>query len=190
MHVLQVIIASTREARLGPVVASWFVEQARRHGKFDIDLVDLADVKLPLFDEPKHPRFRQYAHEHTKRWSAIVERGDAFVFVTPEYNHGTPPSLLNALDYLSQEWAYKPCAFVSYGGVSGGTRSVQMTKQVVTALKMMPMFEAVSIPMFTQFVNKETGAFDPGKVQEDASRVMLDELLKWTDAMKPMRAGR
>lgn len=187
MPLVEVIVASTREARVGPVVADWFVGQARAHGKFTVEPVDLAKVNLPLFDEPTHPRLRQYAHEHTRRWSGIVERADAFVFVTPEYNFGAPPSLLNALDYLSQEWQYKPCGFVSYGGVSAGTRSVQMTKQVVTALKMMPMFEAVSIPMFTQFVDRTTGGFDPGKVQEDASRVMLDELLRWTEALRVLR---
>ena len=190
MTLLQIVVASTREARVGPVVADWFVGQARRHAKFEVEPVDLAEVSLPLFDEPKHPRLRQYAHEHTKRWSAIVDRADAFAFVTPEYNYGAPPSLLNALDYLSQEWNYKPCGFVSYGGVSAGTRSVQMTKQVVTTLKMMPMFEAVSIPMFTQYVNKETGAFDPGAVQEDAARVMLDELLRWTEALAVLRRPR
>jgi NAD(P)H-dependent FMN reductase len=184
---LHVVIASTRESRMGPVVADWFLEQARRHGKFQLERVDLQEVNLPLFDEPKHPRFRQYEHEHTKRWSAIVDRADAFVFVTPEYNYGSPPSLVNALDYLNQEWAYKPVGFVSYGGVSGGTRSVQMTKQIVTALKMMPMFEAVTIPFFSQYVDKASGKFAPGKVQEDASTVMLDELLKWAEAMKGMR---
>src|SRR6185295_5597150 len=96
------------------------VAQATKHGKLDAELVDLRDYALPLFDEPKHPRFGQYEHEHTKRWSAKVKEADAFVFVTAEYNYGMPPSLLNALTYLSAEWAYKAAAFVSYGGVSGG----------------------------------------------------------------------
>src|SRR5690349_114928 len=121
---LQIVVASTREQRKGPQVAAWFEGEARAHGGFEIELVDLAAVALPLFDEPRHPRLRQYEHEHTRRWSASVERADAFVFVTPEYNYGAPPSLLNALDYLIQEWAYKPVGFVSYGGVSAGTRSV------------------------------------------------------------------
>jgi NAD(P)H-dependent FMN reductase len=172
---------------MGPTVGNWFLEQAHRHAKFEVEAVDLAAVNLPLLDEPNHPRLRKYEHEHTKRWSATVDRADAFVFVTPEYNYGTPPSLVNALDYLHHEWHYKPVGFVSYGGVSGGTRSVQMTKQVVTALKMMPMFEAVTIPFFAQYVNTDTGAFAPGKVQDDAAVVMLDELLKWAEAMKGMR---
>ena len=184
---LQVVTAATRPARKGRAVAGWALGQARAHGKFEVEDVDLAKVNLPLFDEPKHPRFAEYEHDHTKRWSATVSRADAFVFVTPEYDFGPPASLINALQYLVKEWAYKPCAFVSYGGVSGGTRGVQITKSTCTGLKMMPMFEAVSIPFFTQFFNADTGAFDPGETQAKAMSAMLDELLKWTQAMKPMR---
>ncbi len=184
---LQVVIASTRTGRQGTAVGAWAADQARRHGKFTVELIDLAEVNLPLFDEPKHPRFGQYEHEHTKRWSAIASRADAYVFVTPEYDFSAPASLINALQYLVKEWAYKACAFVSYGGVSGGTRGVQMTKQVVTALKMMPMFEAVSIPFFAQYVSGESGVFDPGDVQAKAAVAMLDELLKWSNALVALR---
>lgn len=185
---LQVIVASTRDERKGPIVAAWFLQQALRHGQFEVEVVDLAEVDLPLFNEPRHPRLRQYEYEHTKRWSAIVDRADAFIFVTPEYNHGTPPSLLNAMDYLVHEWAYKPVGFVSYGGASSGLRGVQMTKQVVAALRMVPVVEAVALPFFTQYVDAETGAFDPGALQEQAATAMLDETLKWATALKSMRA--
>jgi NAD(P)H-dependent FMN reductase len=184
---LHIIIVSTRPGRAGLPVADWFVAQARHHGKFAIEVIDLAKVGLPLFDEPRHPRLRQYEHEHTKAWSRTIDRADAFVFVTPEYNYGSPPSLVNALDFLVHEWAYKPVAFVSYGGVSGGTRSVQMAKQIVTALKMMPMFEAVVLPFFAQLIDKETGVFAPPKVQDDAAVTMLDELLRWATALKTLR---
>lgn len=186
---LQVIVASTRPSRQGHLVGAWFLERARAHGKFNIELVDLAEVNLPMFDEPAHPRLAQYEGEHTKAWSAIVDRADAFVFVTPEYDYGTPVSLVNALQYLVNEWAYKPVGFASYGGVSGGTRGVQMTKQFVTALKMMPMAEAVVIPFFAQHMDRETGAFDPGETQATAAAVMLDELLKWAGALKPLRSA-
>ena len=188
MPTLQIITASTRQGRKGPAVAAWFIEQARKHGKFALEPIDLAEVNLPFFDEPNHPRFRKYEHEHTKRWSATIERADAFVVVTPEYDYSPPATLLNALEYLVHEWAYKPMGFVSYGGVSAGTRSVEAVKRTVTALKMMPMFEAVSIPFFAQHIDKESGVFSPGKVQEDASVVMLDELLRWADALRPLRA--
>jgi NAD(P)H-dependent FMN reductase len=184
---LQVIISSTREGRLGGAVGAWFHECANRHAKFDVELVDLAIVNLPLLDEPHHPRFRKYEHAYTKAWSALVDRADAYVIVTPEYDYGAPASLVNALQYLLHEWAYKPVGFASYGGVSGGTRGVQMTKQLVTALKMMPMAEAVAIPFFAQHIDKASGIFSPGEAQEKAAAVMLDELLKWTIALKPMR---
>jgi NAD(P)H-dependent FMN reductase len=184
---LHIIIASTRPGRVGLPVAEWFIAQAKQHGKFAVEVVDLAKVGLPLFDEPRHPRLRQYEHEHTKAWSRTIDPADAFVFVTPEYNFGPPPSLVNALDFLVHEWAYKPVAFVSYGGVSGGIRAVQIVKLIVTALKMMPMFEAVVLPFFTQQIDKEKCVFAPPKVQEDAAVAMLDELLKWTTALKTMR---
>ena len=186
MLTLQVIIASTREGRQGVPVGRWFHEAALRHGKFNVELVDLAEVNLPLLDEPKHPRFAQYEHEHTKAWSATVARADAYVFVTPEYDYGAPASLINALQFLAKEWAYKPCGFASYGGVSGGTRGVQMAKQIVTSLKMMPMAEAVAVPFFMKSMNAETGAFEPGETQDAAAVVLLDELLKWAVALEPL----
>lgn len=186
---LQTIVASTRQGRQGRRVADWFFARAQAHAKFDVELVDLAEVNLPLFDEPKHPRFRDYVHEHTKQWSATVSRGDAYVIVTPEYDHGPPAALVNALQYLVQEWGYKAAGIVSYGGVSAGTRGVAITKQILAALKVVPMFETVAIPFFSQHIDKETGVFNPGKVQDDAAQVMLDELLKWSNALKTMRTA-
>lgn len=184
---LQVIIVSTRGGRQGDLVAAWFVEHARSHGAFEIEVVDLADVGLPLFDEPRHPRLRQYEHEHTRAWSASVSSADAYVFVTPEYNHVAPPSLVNALDFLVHEWAYKPAGFVSYGGVSAGLRAVQAVKPMLTALRVMPIPEAVSIPFFAQYLDREAGAFDPGEVQVQAAAAMLTELHRWAEALRPLR---
>ena len=187
MPKLQTIIASTRQGRQGPKVASWFVDRAKAHGQFDVETIDLAEVNLPLFDEPKHPRLRDYQHDHTKAWSATIARGDAYVVVTPEYDHGPPASLINAFQYLIHEWAYKPLGFVTYGGVSAGTRCMQAAKLTVVGLKMMPMFESVSIPFFTQHIDKESGEFNPGKVQDDAVVVLLDEMHRWSDALTPLR---
>lgn len=183
---LQIITASTRQGRKGPAVAAWFEQQARQHAAFEIEAVDLAAVNLPLLDEPEHPRFRTYQHDHTKAWSARVDRADAFVFVTPEYNFSAPPSLVNAIDYLYQEWAYKPAGFVSYGGVSGGVRSVQMIKQLITTIRMVPIVEAVSIPFFTKSIDA-SGIFTPNDLQNKAAATMLTELRRWTDALKTMR---
>jgi NAD(P)H-dependent FMN reductase len=184
---LNVIIASTRPGRAGEPIGKWFFERAQRHGKFECRLVDLKEVNLPLIDEPQHPSKRQYQHAHTKEWSQITDPADAFVFVTPEYNFSLCPALANALDYLFHEWCYKPAGFVSYGGAAGGTRSVAMIKQLATSLKMMPIPEGVMIPFFTKSL--KDGVFDCGDVQDEAIARMLDELLRWATALKPMRTG-
>jgi len=183
---LLVVAVSTRPARAGFPVAQWAFEAAERHGAFEASLVDLAAVALPLFDEPEHPRFGRYQHEHTRRWSAIVAPADAFVFVTPEYNYSAPPSLINALDYLNVEWACKPAAFVSYGGPAGGTRAVQMAKLTLTSLKMMPLPEGVMLPFFTKQI--EGGVFRPNEGNDKAAAAMLTELARWAKALQPLRA--
>jgi NAD(P)H-dependent FMN reductase len=185
MPKLLVIIVSTRPQRTGVPVAHWFFEQACKHAKFDAELVDLKEVNLPLLDEPKHPKFRQYEHEHTKAWSAQIGGADAFVFVIPEYNYGAPAPLVNALDYLFSEWAYKPAAFVSYGGVSGGTRSVQMAKLIMTTLKIVPIPESVTIPYVVNAI--EAGRFKGGDAFEQAATSVLDELLRWSNALRVLR---
>lgn len=185
MLTLAVVITSTRPGRACLPIGTWFHGLAERHGRFEVKLVDLAEVNLPFIDEPRHPRFGQYEHDHTKAWSATVAAADAFVFVTPEYNHSSPPALLNAFDYLFKEWNYKAAGFVSYGGPAGGARSVQMTKQVVTALKMMPMFEGVVIPLFSQFLKDDV--FTATEAHEKSATAMLDELARWAEALKVLR---
>jgi NAD(P)H-dependent FMN reductase len=132
--VLQVIIGSTRPGRVGKPVADWIIERARARGDFEVVVSDLAEISLPIFDEPNHPRLGQYVHQHTKDWSAIVARSDAFVWVIPEYNYGFNAATKNALDYLNAEWRDKPAGIVSYGAVSGGTRATQMLKQVFSGV--------------------------------------------------------
>lgn len=183
---LTIIIASTRPGRAGLPIGRWFFERAQRHDGFDVDLIDLAAVNLPLLDEPNHPRLRQYVHPHTKRWSATVDASDAFVFVTPEYNYGYPATLKNAIDYLHQEWQYKPVGFVSYGGIAAGTRAVQQLKQVVTTLKMLPVFESVNIPFHAQFIDEE-GLLGANEIMEQAADGMLDELVRTEAALRPLR---
>jgi NAD(P)H-dependent FMN reductase len=184
---LMILIASTRPGRVGPSVAEWFRERVEDHGDFDVEVVDLAELNLPFMDEPNHPRLRQYVHQHTRDWSEAVEKADAFVFVMPEYNYGFSAPLKNAIDYLHHEWAYKPVGFVSYGGVSAGTRAVQMLKQVVTTLKMMPMNEAVSIPFVAQVLG-EDGRIHPNETMDAAADTMLNELSRWTEALQPLLA--
>ena len=182
---LAVIIVSTRPVRVGLPVGKWFFEAAQAHGQFAINLIDLKEVNLPLFDEPKHPRLGEYEHAHTKAWSAQVQAADAFVFVTPEYNYSSPPSLVNAVDYLHREWFYKPAGFVSYGGIAAGTRSAQMSKLLLTGLKVMPMAEGVAIPFVNTHV--EDDVFKPAESTAHSAKVMLDELHRWAVALRPMR---
>ena len=183
---LSIIIGSTRPGRAGLPIADWFADRARGHGGFEIDVVDLAELNLPMLDEPNHPRLRQYTHQHTKEWSARVAGSDAIVIVTPEYNHGYSAAVKNAIDYLHHEWHYKPVGFVSYGGVAAGTRAMQQLKQVVTALRMLPLTDAVNIPFHTQFLDDD-GRVQANEVMEQAADVMLDELVRVAEALRPLR---
>lgn len=188
MAMLKIIIASTRPGRTGLTVGEWFESHAKEHSGFDeIELVDLAEVNLPFMNEPHHPRLGKYTHQHTRDWSAKVAEADAFVFVMPEYNFGYNAELKNAIDYLHQEWQYKPVGLVSYGGVSAGIRAAQMIKQVVTALKMTPIVEAVSIPFVHQLVDEEEGLV-ANEVMTGAATAMLDELVRVTEALRPLRS--
>ena len=184
--ILRIIIGSTRPGRVGPSVAAWITERAIEHGGFDVQVTDLAELNLPLLDEPNHPRLRKYTRQHTKDWSAIVDAADAFVFVTPEYNYGYPASVKNAIDYLHAEWRDKPVGFVSYGGVAAGTRAVQQLKQVVTTLRMLPVTDSVNIPFHSQFLDAD-GTFHANAVMEQAADAMLDELVRTEAALRPLR---
>ncbi|WP_210497031.1 NADPH-dependent FMN reductase [Microvirga antarctica] len=183
---LHTIICSTRPGRAGPIIGKWFNDLAKEHGQFDATLVDLADFNLPVYDEPFHPRLQKYEHAHTKAWSESVKAADAYVFVTPEYNYAPPPSLINALDFVFTEWNYKAAGFVSYGGVSGGLRAVQMAKQIVTTVKVMPVTEGVSIPNYPTFID-EAKTFKPNDLILASVKPMLDEIHRWAAALKPMR---
>ena len=185
---LGIIIASTRPGRVGLPVGQWVAKAAQEHGGFEVEILDLGEIGLPLMDEPNHPRLRQYTHQHTKDWSARIDPLDAFVLVMPEYNYGYSAPLKNALDYLSQEWQYKPVGIVSYGGISGGLRAAQMIKQVVTTLKMMPLPEAVTISFVAQYIDDD-GAFQPTEAMHGQATTMFNELIRWAAALKPLRRG-
>lgn len=182
---VHVIVASTRPNCAGRTVAAWIVDVARKHSGLEVQLLDLAEIDLPLMDEPAHPVLQEYAHEHTKRWSATIALGDAFVIVTPEYNHSFPASLKNALDYLNREWAYKPVGLVSYGGVSAGLRSATALKPVLLALRMVPVLDAVSIPFVATMI--DDGVLVPNKVMAGAAVAMLDELVRVEAAVRGLR---
>ena len=137
-------------------------------------------------NEPNHPRLKNYQFEHTKKWSEAIDNADAFIIVLSEYNFGFPAPIKNALDYLFNEWKYKAAGIVSYGGVSGGLRSTQMLKQVLTALSMMPLAESVAIPFFSKYINEEE-TFKPDGIVVKSVQALLSELHRWTESLKPMR---
>jgi NAD(P)H-dependent FMN reductase len=187
LHVL-VIVASTRPGRLGPAVADWFVQTTRDDATRDgtvVDVADLSAIGLPLLDEPEEPSSGIYHHEHTRAWSRRVAAADAFVIVTPEYNYGMPAPLKNALDYLYHEWAWKPVGFVSYGNTSAGTRSVQMTKQVVTTLRMMPIGATVALRIADSIEDDQVLRGDSRR--EKSALGVLAELSRVAHALRALR---
>ena len=184
---LTTVVASTRPGRVGRSVTDWFTARAAEDERFESHTVDLQELALPFFDEPHPPAQQRYTRSHTRAWSRIVDASDAFVFVTPEYNGSFPAPLKNAWDYLVVEWQHKPAAFVSYGGVSAGTRAAQMGRQVVANLRMLPIGPTVSIPFVSELV--ADGAFRPGKIHEAAAEQVLDELARTSRVMRRLRSG-
>lgn len=186
---LQIVVGSTRPGRVGLPVARWAEKAAAGHGGFAVELVDLAEVGLPLLDEPHHPRFARYEHDHTKAWSATVERADAFVLVMPEYNHSVNAALKNAIDFLNREWRHKPVGMVSYGGVAAGARAVQALEPTLVVLSMLPVMPAVNIPFVATRLRGEGDArtFDPAQETVDGATAMFAALAAAVPASRLLR---
>lgn len=185
MPLLQVIVASTRPGRIGRAVGEWFSSAARSHGQFDVEFVDLAEVGLPFMDEPLHPRLQQYEHDHTRQWSETISRGDAYAFVMPEYNHGFNAQIKNAIDFLWNEWNHKPVILVGYGGVSAGTRAMEMLTPVLAAVRLVPVAQ-VPVPFVHNHV--EDDRLVPNSPMEAGAAGALDELGKSAVVLSGMRA--
>ena len=191
MSVIKIIIGSTRPQRFGIQVGKWVAGIAEEvaatsGGSVKFELVDLAEVNLPLLDEPVPPAMNQYQNEHTKKWSETVAGGDGFVMITPEYNHSTSAALKNALDYVFYEWNYKPVGFVSYGSGAGGSRAVEHLRGIVGELKMYDLRESVMVPNYWGQLGPD-GSFKPMDEQTAGLKAMFAQLIYWTDAMKPAR---
>ncbi len=189
MYKLKVISSTVRPGRKGPIIADWITEFAKQHGQFDVELLDLGEIKLPLMDEAAHPRLKKYEHAHTKKWSAKIEEADAFIFVTAEYDYNYPAPLRNALEYLAQEWAYKAAGIVSYGGISAGTRAANSLKADLSTLTMVPMPVSVNLPLFTQYINTD-GIFVAAEETNKAATAMLNELVRWTKGLKLIKENK
>jgi NAD(P)H-dependent FMN reductase len=179
-----IVIGSTRPGRKAEVVAKWVHDLAQKRGDATYELVDIAEFNLPLLDEPVPPSMGQYAKEHTRAWAAKVASYDAFVFVTPEYNHATSGALKNAIDFVYKEWNDKAAGFVGYGSV-GGTRAVENLRLVMGELQVADVRAQVALSLYTDFENFTT--FKPGPQHEPSLKAMLDQLLKWGTALKSVR---
>lgn len=182
---LKIIHASTRDVRRGIAISKWLEKEAANYEELEVELIDLKELDLPFFNEPKHPRLKDYSFDFTKAWSAKVEEADAFIFVTCEYNYGMPATFKNAFDYLMQEWAYKPAALVGYGGIAGGVRAMEQIKLVASSPRMLA-FEGMQIPAFTKYIN-ENEEFIPTEKHLNAAGNMFKELLHLGEGMKVLR---
>eukprot|EP01132_Coremiostelium_polycephalum_P001060 gene1060-1345_t len=189
MDQLKIITSTTRPTRRGILVAQWVAHLAKQTGAFQVELLDLAAINLPLLDELHFPAQQEYQHEHTKRWGATIQQADAFIIVLAEYNHGFPAPIKNALDYLFKEWMYKPVSVVSYGDVAGGMRAMQMLKPVLTALHMLILRESVAIPFFEQWIT-EQGTFEPNPSIIQAAHKMFTALVRYSEASRSAKCIR
>jgi NAD(P)H-dependent FMN reductase len=182
-----IIVGSVRPGRVGLPIAEWVRGEAEKTGKFDIDFVDLKELALPFMDEPNHPRLKKYTLPHTLAWSERVAAAEAFIFVTPEYNYSYSPALKNALDFLSLEWWRKPVGFVSYGGVSSGTRGVVTLLPTIVGLGLIRVGANVELTYGgAQVVD---GVFQPNAKELDILTHELEELDTLAAALAPIRAG-
>ena len=181
---LGIVTGSTRPGRKAEAVARWVYEIAQQRGDAEYEVVDLQDFNLPLLDEPMPPSMGQYRQPHTLAWAEKIASFDAFVFVTPEYNHGTSGALKNAIDFLYREWNNKAAGFVGYGG-AGGVRAVESLRLVMGELQVADVRAQVMLSLFTDFENFTV--FKPGPHQEAAVNAMLDQVLAWGGALKTLR---
>lgn len=186
MNRIAIILGSTRPNRKSETVGNWVLELAQQRKGVEFELVDLKTYDLPLLDEPRPPSATkgEYAHEHTRTWAKKISSFDGFVFVTPEYNHSTSGVLKNAIDYLHVEWNNKAAGFVSYGSM-GGVRAVEHLRLILAELQVATVRSQVALSLFTDFENMTT--FKPQPEQEKTLSTMLDQLVAWTGALKPLR---
>jgi NAD(P)H-dependent FMN reductase len=189
MYKLKIISSTVRPGRKGPIVAQWITESAKAYG-FEVELLDLGEINLPVMNEAVHPIMRQYEHEHTKQWSAKIDEADAFIFVTAEYDYSYPASLKNALEFLVHEWAYKPAGIVSYSaGAFAGVRAVMSLKSDLLSLKIVSLSEMINIPMLNQFISDEN-QFVADERLNTAAALMFKQLVRWTKGLKSIKEDK
>jgi len=183
---IQVILGSTRPNRMSEVVGKWIANQAEKKSEVKVEILDLREYPMPFFNEPMPPAMLEgkYSDKVVTKWVKKVAEGDAYIIVAPEYNHGSPAVLKNALDYPYSEWNKKPVGFVSYGGV-GGARSVEQLRQTVIELQMAPIRNSVNIMGVWQAFDEKGQPKDPKL--NDFAGAFLDQLIWWGKALKQAR---
>ena len=184
---IAVVIGSTRPGRNAETVARWVYDLAKKRTDAEFELVDIKDFNLPLLDEPVPPSMGKYSKPHTLAWAKKVALFDGYVFVTPEYNHGTSASLKNAIDYVYGEWNNKAAGFVSFGSV-GGTRAVEQLRQVMGELQIADVRAQVAFSLYNDFEN--FSVLKPNQTHVTNLNTMLDQLIAWAGALKTMRAAK
>ena len=179
-----IIVGSTRPGRNGLQVGQWVLREASGRQDAEYELVDVADFHLPLLDEPIPPSMGQYTKEHTKAWAEKIASFDGFVFITAEYNHGPGAALKNAIDFVYREWNNKAAGFVGYGS-AGGARAIEHLRGVMAELQVADVRAQVSFSLFQDFENFHV--LRPTERHEAALKTMLDQLVVWSGALKPLR---
>lgn len=188
---VKIILSSVREGRFGDKPAAWILEHAKNTPGIKVELLDLKEFPMPFFNDPVSPSMKNvpYTHPEVVRWTQKITEAEAFIIVTPEYNHGYPASLKNAMDWVYQEWNNKPVAFVAYGAV-GGARSVEQLRQVAVELQMAPIRNSVGITfdyMMKAFQDSNIDPLELLKPFDEKVKGLIEQLLWWGNALKTAR---
>lgn len=186
---LVIVVGSVREGRFGPVVAAWLAEQASTHGGFAVEVVDLADFEIPLSLPADSPKYAGTSYPRPAGMATLtgyLDAADAFVLVTPEYNHSYPASLKAAIDWHFTQWVAKPVAFVSYGGAAGGRHAALHLENVLTELHAVTIRDGLAFPNY--YLNWDAGQpTDPDATAY--AKTLLDQLAWWAAALRQARAS-
>ncbi len=182
MTKIAIIIGSTRPNRFGPKVGTWFFERTAKTSQAEFELVDIQDYALPMLDEPVPAGATR---EHTKKWQAKMREFDGFVLVTAEHNHAPPASLKNAIDYINDEFSYKPVGYVGYGG-SGAIRAIEQLRQIAATFKQYDLKPQVTIMGQANFTLEDT-EFIPEDKHEKSADALIRDIAFWAREMTPIR---
>lgn len=181
-----IIVGSTRPGRFGIQPGNWLFDLAQKRGNANFELIDLEEVGLPFLDEAIPPAMHQYEHEHTKQWAARIGALDGFIFVTAEYNHSIPGALKNAIDFIYQEWNYKPASFVSYGSGAGGSRSVEHLRGVMGEIRVFDLREQLLLADYYNRLNDQ-GEYQFTDEEVQQAHTIIDDTVFWAEQMASAR---